>query len=86
MMSKGAGRRRPPEEGLAGRRQDGGRDHQPDGLERRDGGARPIREADGDLAQKIMDNMFTFDDLDKIDDKGIQALLKEVQSESLVSP
>ena len=43
-----------------------------------------IREADHDLAQKIMDNMFTFDDLDKIDDKGIQALLKEVQSESLV--
>lgn len=43
-----------------------------------------IREADNELAQKIMDNMFTFDDLDKIDDKGIQALLKEVQSESLV--
>ena len=43
-----------------------------------------IREADGDLAQKIMDNMFTFDDLEKIDDKGIQTLLKEVQSESLV--
>jgi flagellar motor switch protein FliG len=43
-----------------------------------------IREADSDLAQKIMDNMFTFDDLDKLDDKGIQAILKEVQSESLV--
>lgn len=43
-----------------------------------------IRAADNDLAQKIMDNMFTFDDLEKIDDKGIQALLKEVQSESLV--
>ena len=43
-----------------------------------------IREADGELAQKIMDNMFTFDDLNKLDDKGMQALLKEVQSESLV--
>ncbi len=43
-----------------------------------------IREADSDLAQKIMDNMFTFDDLDKIDDRGIQAVLKEVQSESLI--
>jgi flagellar motor switch protein FliG len=43
-----------------------------------------IREADNELAQKIMDNMFTFDDLEKIDDRGIQALLKEVQSESLV--
>ena len=43
-----------------------------------------IREMDNDLAQQIMDNMFTFDDLIKIDDKGIQALLKEVQTESLV--
>jgi flagellar motor switch protein FliG len=43
-----------------------------------------IRETDNDLAQKIMDNMFTFDDLAKVDDKGIQALMKEVQSESLV--
>jgi flagellar motor switch protein FliG len=43
-----------------------------------------IREADPELAQKIMDNMFTFDDLLKIDDRGIQALLKEVQSESLI--
>ena len=43
-----------------------------------------VREADNDLAQKIMDNMFTFDDLEKVDDKGIQALMKEVQSESLI--
>jgi flagellar motor switch protein FliG len=43
-----------------------------------------IREADHDLAQGIMDNMFTFDDLLKVDDRGLQALLKEVQSESLI--
>jgi flagellar motor switch protein FliG len=43
-----------------------------------------IREADNDLAQRVMDNLFTFDDLERIDDKGIQAVLKEVQSESLV--
>ena len=43
-----------------------------------------IREADGDLAQRIMDNMFTFDDLIKLDDKGYQSLLKEVQTESLI--
>ena len=43
-----------------------------------------VRETDNDLAQKIMDNMFTFDDIEKIEDKGVQALLKEVQSESLV--
>ena len=43
-----------------------------------------IREMDNDLAQQIMDNMFTFDDLSRLDDKSIQALLKEVQTESLV--
>lgn len=43
-----------------------------------------VREADGELAQKIMDNMFTFDDLEKIDDKGFQSLLKEVQTDQLV--
>ena len=43
-----------------------------------------IRETDNELAQKIMDNMFTFDDLNKLDDKGFQSLLKEVQSESLI--
>ncbi len=43
-----------------------------------------VREADADLAQRIMDNMFTFDDLQKLDDGAIQTVLKEVQSESLV--
>jgi len=43
-----------------------------------------VREADHELAQKIADNMFTFDDLLTVDDRGIQILLKEVQSESLV--
>ena len=43
-----------------------------------------IRESDNDLAQQIMDNMFTFDDLVKVDDRAIQAVLKEVQTESLV--
>jgi flagellar motor switch protein FliG len=43
-----------------------------------------VRESDADLAQKLMDNMFGFDDLIKLDDKGVQSVLKEVQSESLV--
>ncbi len=43
-----------------------------------------IRANDNELAQKILDNMFTFDDLERLDDRGVQALLKEVQSESLV--
>ncbi|PPE68469.1 flagellar motor switch protein FliG [Caldimonas thermodepolymerans] len=43
-----------------------------------------IRQSDPELAQKIMDNMFTFDDLLKMDDRGFQLLLREVQTESLV--
>ncbi|MEO7852817.1 MAG: flagellar motor switch protein FliG [Rubrivivax sp.] len=43
-----------------------------------------IRSADNDLAQRILDNMFTFDDLMRLDDKGIQSLMKEIQTESLV--
>jgi flagellar motor switch protein FliG len=43
-----------------------------------------IREYDADLAQKIMDQMFTFDNVLELDDKAIQLLLREVQSESLV--
>ena len=43
-----------------------------------------VKEIDADLAQKILDEMFVFDSLLEIDDKGIQMLLREVQSESLV--
>jgi flagellar motor switch protein FliG len=43
-----------------------------------------IREYDPDLAQKISDQMFTFDDLHNLDDRAVQALLREVQSESLI--
>lgn len=43
-----------------------------------------IREYDADLAQKIMDQMFTFDDVLALDDKAVQLVMREVQSESLV--
>jgi flagellar motor switch protein FliG len=43
-----------------------------------------VREYDAELAQKIMDEMFTFDNVIDIDDRGIQLLLREVQSESLI--
>lgn len=43
-----------------------------------------IRESEPDLAQTIVDQMFTFDDLIKVDDKGIQALLREIQTDQLV--
>ncbi len=43
-----------------------------------------IRAHDPDLAQKIMDKMFVFDDILKLDDKAIQLILKEVSSEALI--
>ena len=43
-----------------------------------------IKEADEDLAQEIQDLMFVFDNLGEVDDRGIQALLREVSSESLM--
>jgi flagellar motor switch protein FliG len=43
-----------------------------------------IKDYDADMAQKIMDEMFIFDDIIQIDDKGIQTILREVQSESLI--
>jgi len=43
-----------------------------------------LKEYDEDLAQQIMDTMFVFDDIIDIDDKGIQVMLREVQSETLI--
>ena len=43
-----------------------------------------IREHDADLAQRIADQMFTFDDLNRLDDRAIQLLLREIANESLI--
>ncbi len=43
-----------------------------------------IRQNDPDLAQKILDDMFVFEDIIDIEDRGIQLVLREVQSESLI--
>jgi flagellar motor switch protein FliG len=43
-----------------------------------------IKEADAELGQQIQDLMFVFDNLVEVDDRGIQALLREVSSETLV--
>ncbi len=43
-----------------------------------------IREFDADLAQKIQDEMFKFEDLMKIDDRSMQTLLREVASDVLI--
>jgi flagellar motor switch protein FliG len=44
-----------------------------------------IREYDPDLAQKILDEMFVFENIMDIDDRGIQTLLREIQSDSLIT-
>ncbi|MBU6994713.1 flagellar motor switch protein FliG [Ferrovum myxofaciens] len=43
-----------------------------------------MRAYDPDLAQKILDEMFVFDNVMEIDDRGIQLILREIQSESLI--
>jgi len=43
-----------------------------------------IKETDEDLAQKIQDLMFVFDNLESVDDRGIQALLREISTDTLI--
>lgn len=43
-----------------------------------------VREYDPDLAQKILDEMFVFENLLDVEDRGIQLLLREVQSDALI--
>lgn len=43
-----------------------------------------VREYDPELAQKILDEMFVFENLLDLDNRGVQTLLREVQSDSLV--
>jgi flagellar motor switch protein FliG len=43
-----------------------------------------LKNHDAVMAQQIMDEMFVFDNIMEIDDRGIQVILREVQSESLI--
>lgn len=43
-----------------------------------------ITESDADLSQQIQDKMFVFDNLIDVDDRGIQGLLREVSTDSLL--
>jgi flagellar motor switch protein FliG len=43
-----------------------------------------LKSYDPDMAQKIMDEMFVFENVLEIDDRGIQLILREVQSDSLI--
>jgi flagellar motor switch protein FliG len=43
-----------------------------------------VRQHDPDLAQRVLDDMFVFDDLVELDDRSMQTVLREVSSESLI--
>ena len=43
-----------------------------------------INEADEELSQQIQDNMFVFENLIDVDDRGMQTLLREVSSDQLL--
>jgi flagellar motor switch protein FliG len=43
-----------------------------------------VREFDTELAQKIIDEMFLFENLVEVDDRSIQRLLQEIESETLI--
>lgn len=43
-----------------------------------------LKNYDADMAQRIMDEMFVFDNIIDIDDRGIQTILREVPSEALI--
>jgi len=43
-----------------------------------------LKSYDDNMAQQIMDQMFVFDNIMEIDDRGIQVLLREVQSDMLI--
>ncbi|MEO6749937.1 MAG: flagellar motor switch protein FliG [Casimicrobiaceae bacterium] len=43
-----------------------------------------VRVHDNELADKLLDEMFIFENLLDLDDRGVQSLLREVQSEALI--
>ncbi|MHB1574237.1 MAG: flagellar motor switch protein FliG [Acidithiobacillus ferrooxidans] len=44
-----------------------------------------MRENDSELAEKVQEKMFVFDDLIKLDDRSLQVLLREIPSEGFVT-
>jgi flagellar motor switch protein FliG len=43
-----------------------------------------LKAHDNEMAQQIMDEMFVFENIMDIDDRGVQIILREVQSEALI--
>lgn len=44
-----------------------------------------IKDVDAELAGKIMDEMFVFDDLVNVDDKGMQSMMRNIEQKVLVT-
>ncbi len=43
-----------------------------------------VKDLDADLGQELQDNMFLFENLLEVDDRGIQVLLREITNETLI--
>jgi flagellar motor switch protein FliG len=54
------------------------------GSTQEEGVLKHVREHDDVLAQKMIEEMFLFENLLEIEDRGVQLLLKEIESESLI--
>lgn len=54
------------------------------GSTQEDGVIKHVREHDEALAQKMIDEMFLFENLLELEDRSVQLLLKEIESESLI--
>jgi flagellar motor switch protein FliG len=44
-----------------------------------------LEDVDGDLAQRIQDNMFVFDNLADVDNKSIQVLMRNIEPDQLMT-
>jgi flagellar motor switch protein FliG len=54
------------------------------GSEIEEGVLEHVAQADGELKEEIQERMFDFESLNNLDDRGIQAVLREVSSDTLV--
>ena len=78
-------RQRQPEARADGRHPHGGGNPQLHVEQRRKNRcSETVKEYDAELAQKIIDQMFVFENLLDLEDRAIQLLLKEVESETLI--
>ena len=71
------------QDGAARRREGRGRHDQSARRERPDDDDRGDQGEDAELGEQIKDALFVFDNLLKVDDRGMQSILREVQADAL---